>query len=343
MKRAKLRGVVAGLAMMVAVPVLGCSSTSDSPSQVGAVPKVALILGGSQNDHGFNQIAADAAKDLQASGAITYQVSDDVKNPAEAEPILRQYATAGYDLVIGWGLGFSDTVFKVGKQLPDTRFVATGGIDILEKATPNVETWTYDATQLGFLVGFIAGSSRLSPVAVVDGEQAPFLQAQWHGFSQGLKAANPAAVELPPVYTGSFEDAQRASQATAAQIAAGAKLIATNAEGYSPGVASAAKTGGVATVGLAKTTNDAAAAVNIGQVKTNMTPILTEWISRLEAGTFGGKGTTSAITNNSLVPADLTRVSVAPELPADLDRRIADLAEQLRTGKVTITPWKPGQ
>ncbi|WP_410585458.1 BMP family ABC transporter substrate-binding protein [Amycolatopsis sp. lyj-108] len=342
MKGTKLRGVVAMLAAVVAVQLTACKAGGDNSAPVGAVPKVAIVLGGNANDRGFNQTAADAARELQKRGEVTVQVSENVTN-AEAEATLRQYATSGYDLVIGWGLGFSDTVFKVAKQIPSARYVATGGMDILDKATASVETWTYDALQLGYLMGYIAGSTQLSPVGVVDGERAPFLEAQWHGFGQGLAAANPSARQLPPVYTGSFEDAARASQATAAQIAAGAKLIATNAEGYSTGVASAAQAARIATIGLAASTSDAAASVNIGQVKTDLTPILTDWTARLKAGTFGGKGTTSTIANASLVPADLTKVAAAPGMPADLDKRISDLAERLRAGAVTITPWQPGR
>ncbi|KFZ77097.1 hypothetical protein ED92_39120 [Amycolatopsis sp. MJM2582] len=342
MKGTKLRGVVAVVAAVVAVPLAACSAGSDKPASVGAVPKVAVVLGGNAQDRGFNQAAADAAYELQRRGEISVQISENVA-AAEAETTLRQYATSGFDLVIGWGLGFSDPVFRVAKQVPNARMVATGGVDILERATASVETWTYDALQLGYLMGYIAGSTQLSPVAVVDGEQAPFLQAQWFGFGQGLAAANPGARQLPPVYTGSFEDAARASAATTAQIAAGAKLIATNAEGYSVGVASAAQTAGVPTIGLSASTSAAAASVNIGQVKTDMLPILSQWIARLRDGTFGSKGTTSTIANKSLVAADIRKVPAAPGMPADLDKRIADLAERLRAGAVTITPWQPGR
>jgi basic membrane protein A len=342
-RRIKPPGLVTALVTLLALPLAGCGGPSSPPPGQAAKPKIAIVLGGKANDGGFNQTGADAVDQLQRDGAVTAQVRDSVTNPADVGPILQQYATAGYDLVIGWGLGFSDTVFQVGKQFPKTHFVATGGADILAKATANVETWTYDGEQLGYLLGFLAGSTKLSPVGVVDGEQAPFLQVQWDGFSQGLRAANPAARELKPIYTGSFEDAQKAAQATTAQITSGAELVATNAEGYSPGVASAAKTAGIATVGMAATTSDAAKAVNIGRVVTDLTPILRQWVGRLTAGTFGKHGTTSSITNHSLVLAEVNRVAAAPAMPADLDKQAAALADRIAAGKVTITPWTPGK
>ncbi|REH42896.1 basic membrane protein A [Kutzneria buriramensis] len=317
-----------------------CGSANPTPS---GAPRVAIVLGGRANDAGFNEIGADAVLKLQREHVIDAQVRESVTNPADAEPILRQYAAEGYDLVIGWGVGFSDAVFRVGAQFPKTRFIASGGVDVLARATANVETWTYDAEQLGYLLGFIAGATKLSPVAVVDGEQQPFVEAQWFGFDQGLHAANPDAKALKPVYTGSFDDPQKAEQATAAQIAAGAKLIATEPEASSPGVASAARNAGVATVGMAPNSSDAARAVNVGRVDTDMTQILRDWVDRLRKGTFGGRGTTSTITNHSIVPADITKVAAAPDLPADLTQRVDALAKDLASGKVTIVPWKPGQ
>jgi basic membrane protein A len=120
-------------------------------------------------------------------------------------------------------------------------------------------------------------------------------------------------------------------------------LIATEPEASSPGVASAAKTAGIATVGMAPTSSDAAKAVNVGRVDADITPILREWVARLKSGHFGKQGTTSTITNHSLIPKDVTKVAAAPELPADLAQRVDKLAGQLAAGQVTILPWKPGQ
>jgi basic membrane protein A and related proteins len=335
--------VFIAVVVVLSALVTACGSSGNTTSGQNGTPRVAIVLGGLANDGGFNQTGADAVTTLQRDGVITAQVRDSVVNPADAEPILRQYAANGYDLVIGWGLGFADSVFRVGTEFPDVHFVATGGADLLKKATANVETWTYDAEQLGYLLGFIAGQTKLSPVGVVDGEQQPFLQAQWFGFSQGLRVTNPAAVQLPPIYTGSFEDAQKATQAATAQVNAGAKLVATNAEGYSPGVAAAAKVAGIATVGMAATTSDSARAVNVGRVKLDMAPLLRDWVARVKDRTFGNNGVTSTIMNKSLVPADINPVAAAPALPADLDRKVADLAGQLVAGQVTIERWAPGK
>ncbi|ONI85325.1 hypothetical protein ALI144C_13565 [Actinosynnema sp. ALI-1.44] len=304
---------------------------------------MAVVLAGLADDSGFHQIAADGVRKFQQDGEISLQIRESVINPVDAEPIFRQYAAEGYDLVIGWGFSYADAIFRTAKEFPGSHFLTTGGADVAQKATDNVATWTYAAEEMGFLLGYIAGQSKLSPVAVVEGEKQPFVQAQWFGFSQGLRLANPAAVEMPPIYTGSFEDAGKANQATATRIREGARLVAANAEGYAAGVASAAKAAGVATVGLASTTSEAAREVNIGRVRVDLVPLVRELLDRLKNKTFARLALKSTLANRSLVPSDIAKVATAPDVPGDLGSRVDDLVGQLAGGKVTVQPWTPGR
>lgn len=323
-------GAVLALAACAGSPTPAADDTADDTLKVG------IVLGGLANDGGFNQYAADAAAALEEAGEITADIRESVVNPTDAEPIFRQFASEGYDLIIGWGLGFSDSVFKVAEELPEANFVATGAVDILEKATDNVETWTYDAAQYGYLSGFVAGKSGLSPVAIVDGELAPFNEYSYLFLAAGLAETNPEAQQLEAIYTGNWEDPQLANQAAKAQIALGAKLIVTASEGYTPGVVSAASEAGIATLGASNASSAEASSVNIGLVKLDFTPTLTEVVAGLKAGDFGNKSYTSTIGNGGLVWADLNFVDAAPDLPADIEEQIAELGAKIASGEFTL-------
>lgn len=334
MKKLALSTLAAG-----AVLALAACSGSPAPAADTAADdtlKVGIVLGGLANDGGFNQYAADAAAALEATGDITADIRESVANPTDAEPIFRQFASEGYDLVIGWGLGFSDSVFKVAEELPDTHFIATGSADILEKATDNVETWTYATDQYGYLSGFVAGKTGLSPVAVVDGQLAPFNEYAYLYFGLGLAETNPEAQQLEAIFTGDWEDPQLANQATKAQIALGAELIVTAGEGFTPGVISAAVEAGVATLGASNASSADASKVNIGLVKLSFAPTLAEIVERLQAGEFGNNSYTSTIANGGLVWADLNFVEFAPDLPADIEAQIAELGAQIASGEFTL-------
>ncbi|UCR88559.1 BMP family ABC transporter substrate-binding protein [Mycetocola spongiae] len=334
------------LLALLAVPVLGvlvgCSASAEpgTPDSANATVKVAVVLGGVATDGGFNQYAADAVHNLEKSENLDIQIRESVVNPSDAEPIFRQFAAEGFDLVIGWGLGFSDSILKVGQELPDTHFIATGGADILEKSTANVETWTYATDEAGYLTGWFAGKTGLSPIAVVDGELAPFNEISYRYTSLGITDANPAAVELKPIFTGNWEDAQLAAQATKAQADLGAKLIITAGEGFTPGVISAAKTAGIATIGASNASTADAAEVNVGLVKLDFTPTLTEALARLKAGKFGNHSYTSTIANKGLLLGDVNTVAAAPDVPADLDEQVAALAASLADGSFTLPELK---
>ncbi|MFS3129636.1 BMP family ABC transporter substrate-binding protein [Nocardioides sp. Bht2] len=333
-----LRATLGGLAALVTVAAgaTACSSGESSATADDGRLKVAVVLGGLANDGGFNQYAADALNALEKEGLLDAQIRESVVNPADAEPIFRQFAAEKYDLVIGWGLGFSDSVFKVAEELPETHFVATGSSDILERSTANVETWSYAFDEVGYLTGWVAGKSQLSPVAVVDGELAPFNELSYRYLSVGLKAANPSARELKPVFTGSWEDPKLAHQATKAQIAAGAKLVVTGAEGFTSGVLAAAEDGGIATFGASDGSSQNAAKVNIGLVKLDFTPTLRLIVDRLDDDTFGKTSYESTIANRGLILADFHAVQAAPELPADIEGQVEKLAADLADGTVTI-------
>lgn len=334
-----LRSLLVPTVALGAVVALAACSGGTTPAASGddADLKVAIVLGGLANDGGFNQIGADAVNAIADEGRAEVSIKESVHDSTDAEAAFRQYASQGYDLVIGWGLGFSESVFKVGEELPETDFVATGGADILEKATDNVATWTYASDQQGYLTGWIAGKSGLSPIAVVDGQLAPFNEASYAAVELGLAEANPDAVQLEPIFTGSWEDPTLANQAAQAQIAAGAKLILTAAEGFTSGVLSAAKDAGVATLGASNTSSSDAADVNLGLVTIDWAPVLSEIVATLEDDSFGGQSYTSTIENKGLVLRDFNQVDAAPDFPADIEEQINALAEQIASGDVVIS------
>ncbi|WP_158634420.1 BMP family ABC transporter substrate-binding protein [Amycolatopsis sp. WAC 01375] len=328
--------LLSGMVVAVVVMASGCGASPLAES--GAAPRVAAIMTGEDTDNGFAQAGADAVKTLTAEGVVAGKTQDGV-DVTKAKTYLRQYADSGVDLVIAWGLDLQESVREVASEYPGTKFLGTGGEPDLRKATANVEMWTYDTGQFGYLLGYIAGLTQLSPVAIVDGPQEPFLESQWHGFDQGLKAANPRVTLLSPIYTGDFNDPEKARQATQQQVTAGARLIASNAQGYAPGVAAAAHRAKIATVGISKNASAEAPAVNVAQVKLDMVPIFRAVFARLKSGVFGNQGTTSTIANRSLVVTDVNRVEAAPATPADLVQQATGLADRLASGQVNIVPW----
>ncbi|MFB2579881.1 BMP family protein [Herbiconiux sp. P15] len=334
---ALLTGAV--LATVTALALTGCSSggaasTTAAEESSGDVLKVGALTPGNTNDGAFNQALADALAKLQDEGLIEYELRDQMSDPAESEPVIADFASQGYDLIIGHGIELGDAVFSVAEQFPDVHFTASGGPDILEKYTDNVETWTYDTPQVGYVAGYIAGLTGASPIGRVESLELDFVKATDSFFQQGVTAANPSAELLPVVYAGSFDDAQAAAAATTGLVGQGAKLVYTTGDGIATGVGSAAAEAGVLSVGVSSAGGEAALANNVSTVDLDMYPIVKAWVEEVSADEFGGKGVNSTLQNGGIVYQEINDVDGL--VPADVASKVEELVAGLSDGSITI-------
>jgi len=330
----------AALAVGATLALAGCSGGASSGPSGSAdagsdVIRVGALTPGNTNDGAFNQSLADALAQLQDEGLITYELRDQMADPATSEPVIADFASQGFDLVIGHGIELGDAIFSVAEDFPDVAFTASGGPDILEKHTDNVETWTYDTPQVGYLSGYIAGLTGASPIGRVESLELDFVVLTDTFFQQGVTAANPSAQLLPVVYAGSFDDAEAAASATTGLVGQGAQLVYTTGDGIAAGVGSAASAEGVLTVGVSPAAGEDALATNVSTVDLDMYPIVKGWVEEVKAGEFGGKSVTSTLQNGGIVYSQINDVDGA--VPADVSRSVEDLIAGLTDGSITIS------
>lgn len=322
-----------------ALALAGCSgagsAASSAPAAAGDdVIRVGALTPGNANDGAFNQALADALEKLQDEGEITYELREGMADPATSEPVVADFASQGFDLVIGHGIELGDAIFSVAKNFPDVHFTASGGPDILEKYTDNVETWTYDSAQVGYLSGYIAGLTGATPIGRVESMELDFVKATDQFFQQGVTAANPSATLLPVVYAGSFDDAEAAASATSGLISQGAKLVYTTGDGIAAGVGAAASSAGTLSVGVSPAAGAEALKTNVSTVDIDMYPIVKAWVDEVKADTFGGKGVTSTLANGGIVFQDINTVDGA--VPADVAAKVDELVAGISDGSVTV-------
>jgi len=208
-------------------------------------------------------------------------------------------------------------------------------VDILDKYTDNVETWTYDAAQVGYLSGYIAGLTQLSPIGRVESMELDFVVATDAFFQEGVTAANPNAELLPVVYAGSFDDAEAAASATTGLIGQGAGLVFTTGDGIAAGVGAAAADAGVPTVGVSPAAGEEALSVNVSTVDLDMYPIVKAWVEEVAAGDFGGKSVVSTLQNGGIAYQEINDVDGA--IPADVATKVDELIAGLNDGSITIS------
>lgn len=296
--------------------------------------KVALLVPGHANDGAFNQVAREAAEKLAKNGDITFELREEMADPSKSEPIIRQYAAMGYDLIIGHGIELSEPILKIAPNFPKVHFAASGGPDLAGRLLANVDGWTYDFGQQGYLGGFIAGKlGGVSTFGMVGGPDLAFVKASHNGFKAGLREGKPDA-KVIEAYTGSFDDAQKAAEVTRGMVAQGAKVVWTSGDGIGNGVAAAASQEGALTIGVTGTAGGFADKVNIASVVLDMQPTYKAYVDAIKAGSFGKKFFVSGIGNKGLV---MTKVNTLGEsLPADISAQVDALIADLASGKKTL-------
>jgi basic membrane protein A len=200
-----------------------------------AEEKAAILLPGSANDQSWNALGYSIVKSLEPHG-FTTAFSENVSDADEAEAV-RDYASQGYNIVLGHSGRFVSAMQQVSPDFPKTQFIAVSGN---EGAEPNVMSVDYNNAQFGCQIGLLAARmSKTHKVGGVFGLQGvPNITAQAGAFR--ICAAK-AGAEVSILYIKDMEDAAQAKEAALALIGNGADVLTGKLNAAEAGLIQAAK------------------------------------------------------------------------------------------------------
>lgn len=263
------------MSMMLAVGLFAAK-----PTRVGIV----LSTGG-LGDKSFNDAAYRGLEQAQKDLGIEFKYVEPA-SPAEDEEFLREYAEAGYDLIIATGFQMTESARTVAADYPDVKFLMID--DVID--LPNVKSMVFKEEEGSFLVGVIAGlMTKNNAVGFVGGMENPLIKKFEVGFKQGAEYVNPK-VKFFSVYTtgpNPFNDPVRGKENAISEINQGADVIYHAAGGTGMGVIAAAKEKGVFAIGVDSNQD----AVEPGTVLTSM-------LKNVDVGVFD---TIKALTKGKFV------------------------------------------
>jgi basic membrane protein A and related proteins len=227
MKRIVL-AALAGALTLAAVPV----------SAEEIKPAIVFDLGG-KFDKSFNEGVANGADRFTKETGIAY--ADFVAtNDTQFEQAHRRFAERGQDPIIGVGFAQADTVGKVAKDFPKTRWTVIDGIVDL----PNVQSVLFKEQEGSFLVGVVAAmTSKSGKVGFVGGMDIPLIRRFACGYEQGAKYVDPK-IEIVQNMTGTtptaWNDPAHAAELAKGQFERGIDIIYAAAGASGLGVYQAA-------------------------------------------------------------------------------------------------------
>lgn len=212
----------------------------------GAQLKAALLLPGVITDQGWNTLAYNGLKAIEKeyNADISYTERTPV---SDYEAIYRQYAKAGFNLIIGHGFEFIDAAKKIAKEFPKTCFLLTS---CNVSQAPNLAAVRMNKAQCGFIEGAISAIlTKTNKVGIIQGVEFPSSMESENGFKKGVSYINPN-VEVLSLYTGSYEDVVKAKEVARVVIEQGADIITPITDAGNVAIVEAAiEKGGVSIIG----------------------------------------------------------------------------------------------
>ncbi|SDR60294.1 nucleoside-binding protein [Rhizobiales bacterium GAS191] len=168
-------------------------------------------------DHQIHVALLKAAKEL----GIDYKWSEKVQ-AADFGRVMREYATGGYDLVLGDAFAAERESRRTAKEFPKTAFLFGSGAGPAEPNFGVFDNWIHEPA---YLSGLIAGKlSKSGAVGAVAAMGIPEVNRLVNAFFAGAREANPK-VKRKVTFIGSFFDPPKAKEAAIAQIDAGVDVI----------------------------------------------------------------------------------------------------------------------
>ncbi len=191
--------------------------------------KMGLLVPGSVSEEGWNRIAYNALKGVEEQLGAKISYVELQQNPASFEKAFRDYASQGYQVILGHGFEFQDAALEVAQDYPDTHFLISSS-HVHEGNVIGLDT---DTSQPFYLMGVIAAKMGRK-AGLVGGMEIPPIQVAFTGFKNGARSVNPD-FPISEAYIGNFTDTTAAKEAALSMISAGADFVVPNASGATVG------------------------------------------------------------------------------------------------------------
>lgn len=314
-----------------AAPAAPTAAPTDAP-QVQKV-KVAIVSPSNINDLAFTQSISDAMKVLQAEmGAdkLEYVYSENMFVVDDAAAAIRDYASKGFDIVIGHGSQYGSSVQEIAKDFPNTTFA--WGTTVDKSNIPNIFSYEAASNQGGFVFGVMAANLTKSKIIGIIGPiETGDAKLYIDGFVAGVQSVDPS-IQILKTYTGSFSDVALASEAATTQIAAGADILTGSAQ-MVVGAIGKAKEAGILWFGTQSDQASYAPETVVASQVYHWEVVLRDIIAKRAAGTLGGESFSINLANKGL------GISLNPKIVLTEEVRTAITAtiDGIVSGAITIT------
>lgn len=327
---------IASIVLLVAILTSACGAGGDSG---GDKPfRIAVVTPSAKNDLAFSQsIYESLLKVQQAMGGpekLEFVISENMFVVDDAGAAIRDYASQGYDLIIGHGSQYGGVLQEIAPDFPKTSFAHGTTVDtFVDKGITNVFAYEARSEQGGYVNGVIAGAlTKSNVIGVVGPIETGDAKLYVDGFVAGAKSQNPNA-QVNVNWIGSFSDVALASEAAQTHVKAGADVMAGTAQ-MVVGAIGVAKENNVLWFGTQASQTSLAPDVVVANQIYDWSGVITEIIDLIGKGTLGGQAFQITLANKGLY----IEYNTAYNLPAEVKDLADATVDAIVTGAITVAP-----
>lgn len=287
--------------------------------------KVALLLYGPLADTGWNATAYQGLLAAEEKFGIEGTLSEDVQVP-DIEQALRDYASQGYDLIIGHSFPFMDPMVAVAPDFPETKFAVTNGFVSAE----NLASFYPKEVESHYLAGVMSGMMTQSNViGIVGGVELPNLVANFNAFKEGVASVNPDA-EVLISYVGDWGDPAGGKEAALAQINNGADILLDEAAGSGLGVLEACEEMDVPVISYVGLDSDAAPPQMVASILPDFVAMIKHEIELVVTGNFVGQVERPGLASG------IVDLFMSESVPDDVRAAVEEAKQAIIDGEIVV-------
>lgn len=302
-------------------------AAATNPPAAAAKHKVAVLFPGVVTDQSWNQWGFEGLKKAKADCGSDIAYSENVFQDAQIETF-RNYASQGYDIIIGHGGEYADSAAAVAKEYPKIKFAITNGVT----AGGNVSALKISYRQMGYLAGVLAGyMTKTNYIGMVVGEQIAISNEGFEGYTAGAQSVNPK-IKTKLVSTGDWADVGKAHEAGLALISEGIDVLFHVLDTADAGLLAAAQDKGVYAIGLYRDSSNLAPKAVIGSALGS--PTTQVYVLACGQDQFlSGK----ALAMDVNVP-DGIGINMTSLTPPDVQAKVNDVLAKMKSGEIKVVP-----
>ena len=328
-----------GMAVLALMVLAACGTTTSSPP--AKVINIGLVTDiGGLNDKSFNHLAYVGLEKAKQDFGIKDHVVES-KTGDDYVPNLTNFASLGYDLVIGVGFLMQAAVGTVSGQFPNVHFAIIDGAgtdaNFVDLKHTNVQSLFFKEQDAGAMVGVIAGmlekdkaaKKNGNVISAVGGVSIPPVNHYIAGYKWAAAMEDPG-IKVLVGYSNDFTDPAKCKTVANAQISQGSDILFQVAGGCGLGVLQAAGQAGVYSIGVDADQKDADPSVIASALKKVDVAVYTA-IKSVVNGNFQGGALTFSIANDG-AGYSLDNLT----LPSDIQAELTKVQGEIKAG--TLTP-----